>query len=472
MERTLLLSVTACAFSVTIFAQKPATPIVLTAEAREKSDSYNAPFIGNERIYRIGYSGTINQNKPNVAYVMRLDGGSPTAEVIVAKPSIPGVVISNTYFYFKDKPWGIFQGWDKETGKVSLFAQAYDPDSFAANGAPFPIGTVPLDAGSYRGVPLRMETYPSPDQSKLLIYFDGIQSGNIKLAMCWVMDDAMQPVWNGMYRLPVQAYGAETNVNFFNDGQVAVDVEAIVLDADNTREKSDGSVSAKVDKSYINNRSITLYVLHGETFLMWDGEFPNGVQAENAKLLNLDGVWHFLASTVTGKGKERRAEWIVGTMDGSFEPAETARGNGGSTKILVDEKGAFYNIADGTVMKVTKLDVSGQILWEHSAPFGKGYDFRSVNGRLVNYFQASKSSLENLSDGKEAKADANVYVSLPVLAVWDEGKRSVFSLLSKESDYKEATSVVHFSTMGPQGILLDTYRQKGPSTTLVPIVWE
>jgi hypothetical protein len=476
MSRLLTLSLTVASFLEISSSngQSIGNERSMDIEPTEKSYYYRDPFVGSTHIYRIAELENKKGKPLAVAYAYPLTDQGPPIAKLIDRPNIEGEVENGPFFFFNDHPWGIFQSWKKESGSLSLFAQKFGATSLAPEGDPIGIGEVPLDPKSYKGTPLYVRTLVSPDSSKLLFYFDEIQSQGIKLAMCWVVDEEIRPIWSGMYKIPVQAYGAKSSVNFFDDGQVTLSIEAIVLNDANTREKSDGSEAAKVDKSYLNETSSTVYVMHDKTFRMWDGALSGG-KASIMQLMNIDGEWRFLAFRRSGKGKDANTEWVFGTMDNDLHPTEVSKGKAVSTlaQILLNRSSSFlFSCYTEDATQVGCVNANGALEWEHVAPLRTFPELKVIEGRLVGYFEGSEETLDDLLAGKSANADLNVgYTMLPIVLIWQNGQRQLFPLIPKGTKYKDKPDRVFFEGSGKWGVPVHGYRQNEASITLIPISW-
>jgi hypothetical protein len=443
-------------------------------EPAEKSFYYRDPFVGTTHIYRIAELETKKGKPLAIAYAYPLSNQATPIARFIDRPAIEGEVNNGPFFWFNEHPRGIFQSWKKESGTLSLFVQEYEAGSLSPIGSLHEIGEIPLDPKSYNGSPLNVRTFVSPDSSKLLFYFDEIQSQGIKMAMCWVVDKEIRPVWSGMYKIPVQAYGSKSKIDFFNDGQVTVSIEAVVLNEDNTREKSDGSTAAKVDKSYLNETSSTVYVMHDKKFRKWDGDLPGG-KASIMQLMNVNGEWRFLAFRRIGKSKDAKAEWVFGSMDDDLHPTEISRGNAVSTltEILLNGSNTFlFSSYTADATQVGCVNTKGVLEWEHVAPLKTFPYLKVIEGRLVGYFKGSEETLDDLLAGKPANADMNVnYTMLPLLLIWQNGQREIIPLVPKGTKYKDKPDSVFSECIGKWGVPVHGYRQNEASMSLIPISW-
>jgi len=284
----------------------------------------------------------------------------PEGERASARPvSIPAQknhANMNGFTAFAGGPVVVYDEWDRKTGEVMLYAQRYDV-TFAPDGPPVQLGTIPLDPKAYGGGELVVTLEKSDDGSKLLVVFDKIQMNNIKLAIIWVLDQDMELAWKGAYRLPVQAYNSTTSYYISDQGAVLARVNAVVLNEDNVKEKRDGSIQAKVDAKTWKHSTTSWFRLHGEVFQMWDGE-TSGTEASDGKPIWINDDLYFL--TPTSKDEKANAkslftpELVLVGMDKSFAPQLLAKRSMGKE---VSQMG----IADVHVASANSITV----LWSH-----------------------------------------------------------------------------------------------------------
>lgn len=443
--------------------------------ATQKVEYYNDPVV----VGGIGYMRSPAKSKQQDCVVHRipLDGGR-AEEILVRQGAAPEEVIRSWPVIVPSGAYLLIQSWEKKTGRVTIQMQHLESTGLQPEGPLLDVGVVPLDPKSYGGDALNIRFIESNDRSKHLVYFDGIQFGGIKLAMCWVLDEHDEPVWHGGYRIPVQALGASTEVTFTNAGQVIIEVEAIVLDDSNTKEKKDGSLEAKVDKTYYGETSQTFYLLQGDEFRAWDGKLPGGGEMTKAFIADAPEGLLFLASTRKGERKSASHEWAVGRMDGSFQPVVTASGKLDQPfkRIVHDAANGFHGICwKSEDIRVMRIGADGTVEWSHEAPFSKepNFDkFRIVAGRLVYYDRWAEGSIKKLTAGEAANLDLNAYITVPTVVSWKDGKRIVTTLYSLEARYKEIPLKTYEESLCEKGILVRGYHQKEPSMTLVPIQWD
>lgn len=460
-------------------AQQPGTARELNIVPTEKKLDFGWPsvYMGKARVF--GTPRSTGEGSTVVEYTIPLDGSGQVEKRLLPQPSKFEGEIGSTSFNADDNSYrSVLHIWDKQTGRVDLRLQEFSRADAKPMGAFIPIGTVPLDPKSYKGSPLTFKRFFSPDSSKALLYFDDIQSGGIKLAMCWVVDKDGEPLWNGAYRIPVQALGAETTVAFTNKGQVLVEVSAVVLDEDNTREKKDGTVQAKVEKYYTNKTSTTLYLLHGDDFLSWDSRISNDAETTYIKAVDTPNGWRFLASVQKGKKKAATHEWVLGSLDAAFNPEVLAKGTleAPLTKVFYTETSAFHALSfQDEDLTVLHISMAGNMDWQQKAPLTKEpqmSQFSIVADRLVYIQRLTKGNVKNLLQGTAATFAPGALIPYPTLVVWKDGTRTVTPLISLEASGKETPEIVYVHTLCEEGVLMRMRGQKSLSMTFVPIAWD
>lgn len=480
VKKSLSLPVAFCLFSITSFAQQLGTIQQFTIAPTVKMESYTSLWLTDEMGKKMGKVYGYERVKSNELargskFLLALDGSlAVTEEPWTGREKLEGEVGVRTISEQEEVSRMAFLIWDKSTGIVDLVHQLYNSESRTYEGPRVKLGTIPLDPKSYKGNDLRLQKYASPDGSKVLLYFDGIQSQGIKLAMCWVVDTEGEPIWSGYYRLPVQALGAETTTHFNDAGQVLVEVTAIVLDEENTHEKRDGTLKAEVEKNYWKKTSTTAYLLFGEQFRTWDGNLKNDAETTYMKLLDTPKGWCFVAGTRTGKRKDATHTWVLGSLDSELNPEVVATGplNAPLEKVLYEDGSAFYLLSmqdDG--LAVVEMDQVGTIAWRHVAPFPKLArmdDFRILAGRPVHFRQWMKGDVETLQKGKAPLMDTGGYSGYPALIVWHQGQRTITPLLPLSTRSKDLPSSI---SLYEEGLFMQRVLS-GPDVSFLPITWD
>ncbi|MBS1583909.1 MAG: hypothetical protein JST66_17055 [Bacteroidetes bacterium] len=379
----------------------------------------------------------------------------------------------NAFFVSGGSPWIIYDDWDKATGEVHLFAQRYTTSSFTPDEGPIPLGVIPLDARSYDGAHLHIEVIPSPDRTKMLFLFDDIQSGGIKLAMCWVTDTDLNVLWKGAYRIPVQAMGSYSSAFLLDNGHAYMRVHAVVLNGDNVKEKKDGSVAVKTETHVSKYSRDTWYELHGETFQKWDAKVPGmpgnfigqPVMAEGSVVMN--GV---LSSDEEGRKRDKHLIWVQARMSEAFVPEPIASGR----SILEAEEvevcaaqrtpsGATYVHAfTAGHLYLFKIGTDHTLEWEHEAPWGSNEAY--VQGEhLLMPILGLQGDLKDAQAGK--KWSDHPYTGtgyIPMIMIWDpSGAHTVQGLLPDgvgRSGLRAYSG--HFDTIDACGCFVDHSQEK------------
>lgn len=458
-------------------AQQPGTARELDIVPTDRHVEFTFPTINKGHAVADVYSSKVNLTT-GIQYSIPLDGSGKVERKLFPQHAKLEGEVGSTYFDWDDSSYrSVLQIWDKETGHVDLRLQTFNRADAQPVSASVPVGMIPLDRKSYKGSALSIKAFPSPDSSKTLLYFDEIQSQGIKLAMCWVVDREGDPIWNGAYRLPVQALGSKTTITFTDGGQVLVEVSAVLLDEDNTREKKDGTMQAKVDQYYANRLSTTVYVMHGDEFLSWDGRIPGDADASYLKVVDTPDGLRFLASVQKGKRKDAACEWVLGKLDAGFKPEVLATGSlhAPLNQVMYTKATSFHALSfhDGD-LTVIHIGIDGKVDWQHTGPLTKVPDlkqFRIIADRLVYYQRWTKGSIKDLLEGSAANLDL-AGNGIPTLVTWKNGTRKVTPLISLDAPGKEVPIMVYEYTLCEEGILMRMPGQKNPSSTFVPLTWD
>ncbi|HEY0978868.1 MAG TPA: hypothetical protein VGE21_15450, partial [Flavobacteriales bacterium] len=210
-------------------------------------------------------------------YAFDRKAGTVAAVRNMGLPEVKNIAPVESFFIAGDRPAYVQRTWDKDAGEVGLSAQLLDPSTLLPDGDPVRIAKIPLDPKGYvHTLSLGVEVLPSPDGTKLLFCYDRVQSGGMQVVMLWVTDTKLQPVWSGMYKVPTQALGYQRDVLFDDAGRVYLKVNAILLDGDDVKVRSDGTQKVKVKANYANKRTHTWFRMHEKDYRMWDGVLPDG----------------------------------------------------------------------------------------------------------------------------------------------------------------------------------------------------
>ncbi|MEZ4806563.1 MAG: hypothetical protein R2815_03715 [Flavobacteriales bacterium] len=432
------------------------------------------PYCSNGTSYAFGRTHPVKFQY--AGYVFPKEGEGSALERPIDLPVQKNHDTFNSFCVLGGRPCVVYDTWDKKTGVVTVMAQRYT-EQFLPDGTPVQLGKIPLDAKSYGGGRIRIQAYQSPDNSKTLFLFDDIQMGGIKLAMCWVVDNELELVWGGAYRIPVASYGSSSATWVMDNGDVLMRINAVVLDEDNTKEKRDGSTQVK--NSVMNDKqSSTFYRLHGETFVMWDAELPglNG-SFEGAPTMIGDRI--LMGGYV--KPNERRSKartWVVLEMDEKMAPTVVASGSASreepiSFGKLVSGPDQTYLLLDHRgYVTVMKLDKEMRVEWEHSSPW-EGVGAYVHGDHLYMPALGRNSNWKDVQDGKEW--DEGAYVSngfWPMLLRWDAtGGKSLHRFLPEDVDSaRQRGWGADFRSIGSCGCYVDhSYEKAHPGLVRVQL---
>jgi hypothetical protein len=459
-------------------AQRAGAPITIKIEPKNKYESFSDPQIRSGSFYRWAYLKSRSVAEQLVLIRGTLTASGQVEEVPVRPTPVPDKLSGQYVHDPLGAPMHVIQSWDKKSGRVTIYMQRLAPKDLSAAGPLMEVGVIPLDPKTYEGRTLGISTLISADSTKRALYFDGIQSGGVKLALCWVFDENDEPVWKGGYRIPVQAVGAETEAFLTNAGEVVVKVTAVVLDEDNTKETKDGQVKVKVENVWYKKRKDTYYLIEGERFIGWDGRLEGDITATDLKVAQGANGLEFLAAYQKGERKEATYEYVYGTMSAGFKPNVTNKGAAPGPFIELHHApraGFTAGCVNGEVFTVMQFEADGALAWKHEAKFQSGdtwRDFFMAGDHFVCYDSFSPASLKNLLDGEAAKREANAYVTLPALISWDKGQRHVVALLPMDTRYKEAPMNFYPSSLCSEGVTVRLYRDAEPSFTFIPIAWD
>jgi hypothetical protein len=275
------------------------------------------------------------------------------------------------------KPCVLYDRWDKGTGVVSLVLQRYSLPLLEEEGPEVNIGEIPLSP-SYDGGRLHFKVRHSPDGEKTLLFFDNIKQGGIMLALCWVVDNDLNILWNGVYRIPAQSRDSQSESWLMNNGHVYLLAKALALEEGDLKESGSGAPQLKKERVSFNKNTYAWYELYGETFNHWEGaakqndlcplQVGNRVYFAGLEYAAND-TWHI-----------KDAQWVVyDAHEEGLEPKRLAQGrlNGkrvtyyggdeGRTKVwaTTDNQGNIYIaqiVKGGTEM--LKLNADAHVEWE------------------------------------------------------------------------------------------------------------
>lgn len=403
----------------------------------------------------------------SIVWTMALDGSGQIKEFQVTAPSLPNEHRIIRYFNFKDQRCLLAQDWDKKTGIVDLYIQACD-GSLVPEGEVLKFGTINLKQKEYVGEPLNVIPRVSEDGSKVLLYFDEIEVDNFKMAMCWVLGTSFVPIWNGSYKLPVQAYKAISSVDLLENGSVSVAVKGIPVGEDNVREKSDGSTKAKVNQAVRFHDQTTMFVLFDKVFLKVDAKSIGLDAIQSGQILDSGAGWVFACIAENG-GKAERIFGTLSTQGATI--ADRVPVESEESDVLLDVKGFFFvcHWTKENLLTMTKLTREGDEVWHHTAPYVTFRELQVVNGHVINYNKVSKGALDQLRKGESVRREAEEMSTFPFVTVWNNGERTLHSLVPDDSGYAEMYITMY--DISGSGLIYKRNKQKDPSLTFTPFVW-
>lgn len=439
-------------------------------------DRMKGPFCApNGRAYTL--SSKWNSKDGYIGYVFPEEGKAPGfSKPVPIPPDVKGRDNLNAFFMLGERPCAVYDRWDEGTGRVTLYAQAFTPD-LDPDGAAVQVGVIPLDAKSYQGSHLNVSPIESPDRSKVLLLFDDIQSGGIKLAMCWVFNAALEPLWQGAYRLPVQSYGAGSTAYLLDNGHVYMRMNGVVLTEDNVKEKKDGSLQAKTDKKYWKHDVTTWYELHGETFHMWDCKLPSLKGSFSGIPMLLDGRV-VMGGRVVFDDEDARPTWVFVALNEGMVPEVLTSGPPPATdddaldsfQLLVDRSGHAYLKHDkGWNGTLIKFDGTFRPQWERPIPAtGTIYMFED---RLYMPLFGTQDDREDLEKGERWRPHCASRRCTPFVLAWNaQGERTSRSLLPEGTTDAHIYDNGGFKSIERCGAYVDqTYDKKRPGLVRLPL---
>lgn len=251
-------------------------------------------------------------------YAYDLEAGTVLAARNLGLPEEKNARPIEGFFLAGDRPAYLQRHWDGKTGVVTLDVQVLDPATLLPEGTPVRIGTATLDRDSYKGYSmLGVDVHHSPDRSRTVFCFDQVQDKGMQVVMCWVTSATLEPVWQGIYKISVQATGYQRELLLGDDGAVLLEANAVQLDA------SDVKASGRVKEQSESKRSRAWFRFRGEEQRMWDGVLPDGRTLDDAGMVLLsDRPW--LGGFVERDGAW---EWVRFSLDDEFKPARFRSGD-------------------------------------------------------------------------------------------------------------------------------------------------
>lgn len=424
-------------------AQQPGPPVIADGNAPKIVYSYSLDVAcANDIIFML--------YPPNWPSEITLSSFAPDGKLITRSINLPVSAKNhyqvNAFTAIGNNPCVVYDEWDKKTGIVSIFAQRYAPNDLAEVGKPVALGTIPLDEKTYRGDQLMMSTRQSPDGKNTLLIFDKIQQGGIKLAMCWVLDNNLNTVWSGAYKIPVQAYGSSNNYWLMNDGRVYAESYAIVLDEDDVKETKEGSTKLKRTENPYKHRVSSWYELHGKSFQKWERKQDEDKRFAVEPLQVGERV--FFAGVYDHDGDPKTIQqWVLydaGAND--FDPQLVATGDlkgerdrSAESAAIVDDQGNIFvslGVKDG--MSMVKLNAHGIVAWNRVLPW-RNSNFIAQGEHLLSYSWMTAAEEKAVLAGKVVRpaTDLAGYSNAMMLVVNSDGAFHPIKLLPENSSIKE-----------------------------------
>lgn len=301
------------------------------------------------------------------AYAYDLQAGGILAARDLGLPEKKNARPIEAFFLAGDKPAYLLRQWDEKSGTLTLQAQVLDPSTLEPSGTPVTIGTAPLDPGSYKGyLALGVTVDRSPDGQRTVFCFDQVQDKGMQVVMCWVTDAALTPVWQGVYRIPVQSLGYQRELLLSNDGNVYLKANGVQLTAADV--KDNGKVKTKTN--YASMRSRAWFALNGKEQHMWDGTLPDGRVLTDAGMV-VHGDRLLMGGFVADGGAKA---WVRFAMDKAFLPVDVSSGALATPglgemyrpKLVVDNDGTAFLYASSDMRNalLVAFDAKGGMAWE------------------------------------------------------------------------------------------------------------
>ena len=370
-----------------------------------------------------------------VGYIFPKD--EPVVRREVELPKQSGQNIYSAFCVVGNTPCVVYTNRDKKTAEVSLFLQAFNSSSFAPEGAPMKLGDLPLTK-AYDGSTIRVSALPSPDRSKMLFLCEDIAQGGVKLAMCWVLDKDLNPVWSSQYRIPKLAYGSFTQSYFMDDGRLYMKVFGLNLTEELVKEQKDGSFVPRSNQEpgEWKNRSSDWYSMQGDAFHTWDFSVPGLPGTFSGTPVMQDGQVVMVGMMAQKGGPEDEGTYVLLGMGDDLTPHVIKSGKTsfryGAITAMTSEAGNIY-IALGRVdeMHMIKLNAAGDLIWEGSSV--KISDHVKVVGDQVVYTRnASKVTFNEMLKGKIKSYPAGD--QFPVMHTWEaDGKTTVRRIFPEDA---------------------------------------
>ncbi len=319
------------------------------------------------------------------------------------------------------QPCIVFDEWDVKTGELNVFVQRYTTE-LEIDGAAVPLGKIPLDPKSYAGWQLVFDVMRSPDGSKNLFLFDRLQSGGIKLAMCWVTDDDLDILWKGIYRIPVQAVGSESDVWLMDNGHVIMRMSAVVLEQEDVKEKKDGTLKVKDVQNPYKHSSTSWYEMFGETFNKWSEDLADDSES-NYRPLQVGDKVVLAGVRRTGPRKSPDLQWVLLEVKDGFDPKPLQNGTlkvdpknfEWNVRAALDKQGAVYiTMKQEEGVYMVKVDPARGLEWERNLNWDETA-FSALGDRMASLTTLSKDQLEKLEAGRPWRPAIGNFTLTPLL---------------------------------------------------------
>ncbi len=415
-----------------------------------------------------------------VGYTIPEEGKAISVPVTMQGPTGASTIFSN-FHVVGGRPCIVITVWDDAAQTLTAKVQPFTTE-WVADGDPVTLGTIPVDPKSYHGGRANITVTTSRDDEKVLFLFDDIQSNGIKLALCWVLDNELNPIWQGGYRIPVQAKGSRRTAVILDNGHVYIAMMAVTLDEENTKEDKDGNV--KVKASTANDKpDATLYELYGETFNSWDTRVPelNGSLFAMPVLVR-DRV--LVAGALKNNDpKDMTVRWAVLEMNEGLTPTvvtngqmgEIEKGQAAGTMVLDKQGTPYLCIAHSGQAHVLAFDRDLNLKWTKQAPWGR-LDVLPAEEGLYMPTLLNDGLWKGVQAGKPYPRVVNYAGNFwPALLRWNaDGSHSYHRLLPE--DVKQERNKVtgrlwfDFSTLGSCGQYIDfSYEKDHPGMVRVKV---
>ncbi len=346
-------------------------------------------------------------------------------------------------------------------------------------GTPVQIGEIPFDPKSYYGTGPLVQIASSTSGDKILFYFDKIKMTDIQLVMCWVTDAEFVPDWAAIYKVPVHSYGSNIEMHFSDAGAVYLNVSAVLLTEEKTKEKADGSTKVNVKNKEFRNKQATFFKLHDEEFLLWKCEL--GIEFLHDITMDVVGNKAWFGALVSPTKKDDPAEWLIGSLQSDLTPTteyripvqEDKKEPGYLSDLVMTEGGEGY-IFGGSIdqLFICAFDATGKQRYQTRMKWSPYLSLNpfSENGRLYLGVIASSQDPAKPEELQLKTMDPALF---PVLiAFGEDGKLKVDQSISRADGGQRAYGTIQpdFEAIARCGYLVDFNNDnKRPGLISVPI---